>query len=48
MGDVQQSRSTELSSVEMMPTEKIIDSFVYSTHPPHLERVRDLTICTGE
>lgn len=48
MGDVQQGRSSELRSVEMMPTERIIDFLVYSTYPPGLERGRDLRICTGE
>lgn len=48
MGDVQQGRSSELRSVEMMPTERIIDFLVYSTYPPCLERGRDLRICTGE
>lgn len=48
MGDVQQCRSSELRSVEMMPTERIIDFLVYSTYPPGLERKRELKICTGE
>lgn len=48
MGDVQQGLSSELRSVEMMPTERIIDFLVYSTYPPCLERGRDLRICTGE
>lgn len=48
MGDVQHGRSSELRSVEVMPTERIIDFLVSSTYPPCLERVRELIIWTGE
>lgn len=48
MGDFQHGHSSELRSVGMVPTERIIDFLVYSTYPPCFERVRDLIICTGE
>lgn len=48
MGDIQQSSCTELRSAERMPGERLIDFPAHRTHPPGLDRSRDLMIGAGE